>query len=391
MKQRNLIFVTGRDGRQDDCIRQMIDSAQSLGADTYVIDFRRINTFRGEAFHAFLSRPGCAMITFQGNAMILNDGDENIWEKHHIPVYSFMEQLTAEDAKLLEKPVRDMCVLAADRQMAGMIHHLFPGIRGVCFLPFGGIASSGNRLKTMEVLIAGDCERERSAFYEKIDYLDEEGVTMITTCVAEMINNPGLSAADAIQWYFRDGKESCTEEQLRELLITVRQDIEETVNRFFKQELVQALDRAQVPLTICGKGWESPEYIFSESTNINPAVTADEKRRLFEKAKISVIFSPECHDGCFSDLPSAMLGGSLCVTESNPWLTERYQDGKHLIYMDHSNPNQTVADIQYLLSHPERCTEMARAGRKLAQQHDTWKSRLSRILDLMDADSKTGE
>ncbi|MBR0091907.1 MAG: glycosyltransferase family 1 protein, partial [Lachnospiraceae bacterium] len=73
-------------------------------------------------------------------------------------------------------------------------------------------------------------------------------------------------------------------------------------------------------------------------------------------------------------------------TEPNPWLAEKYQDGMHLIYLDHTNPNQAVADIQYLLAHPDRCAEIANAGKERAKEQDTWEHRLSSILEMMDED-----
>ncbi|MBR0090316.1 MAG: glycosyltransferase family 1 protein, partial [Lachnospiraceae bacterium] len=359
MEQKNLIFIRGRDAWQDVCMEQLIDGASRRGLNTYVIDYRRLDSFQGEVFHEYISRPGCVLLTFQGNGIILNDGTENIWAKHHIPVYSMMYRFIQEDYALLEKPGCDIRILAADRQLADLISGLCPGIKGVRFLPFGGTIPSVKEEKTNDVLILGDCERERSTYYEKIPYLEDDGVTLITSCVAEMIGNPGLSAADAIRRYFDAGNEVSTEEQFSELLITVRQDIEETVNRFFKQELIQALDRAGIPMKAYGKNWEAPDYILTDSTKLYPAPAVDERLRLYGNAKIAVVFSPECHEGCCSDLPTALLSGSLCVTEPNPWLAEKYQDGMHLIYLDHTNPNQAVADIQYLLAHPDRCAEIA--------------------------------
>ena len=387
-KQRGLLFVTGRDERTDRYTGQWIQAAQKHAIPAHVIDYRAPETFRGEMFRAFLEAHDCVMITFHGDGSVYSEEGGNYWEHRHIPVYSMMTRYTREDAEVLEHPVRDFHVLTANRSFETLLKRVFPEAGDAHFLPCGGIVpeEATGIERDIDVLILDSCERERSSHYDKIPFLDEEGVTMITACVADMINRPEINAQQAMEAYFASGAEQCDDAQFTELLKYISEDIEWTARRFFKLEMLHALDRQGISVEIHGSDWEAPDYILGEQIRVFPEADAAEAEGLRRRAKIVISFSPwaGAGEGCHAEAFDAMLSGALCITESNPWLAGRFQDGVHLVFMDHDNPNQAAADIQYLLANPERLREIADSGLAAVAGRDTWEQRLLYILDLIE-------
>lgn len=160
--------------------------------------------------------------------------------------------------------------------------------------------------------------------------------------------------------------------------------IEKYVRRYFKINIIRALDRAGVHVEIIGKNW-NPDLPFSGNVTVHEDfVSREECLKRIQRAKLALNLTPWSKNGCSERVFDIMLNGAVCLSESNHYLHERFQDGKELVFLDLLNLPQMAEDARWLLEHPQAAAKIAGEGQLAASMKDTWKERVQCLVSLFD-------
>lgn len=388
----NLIFFKGRTETADFYTHQLLMAAEKKQVSTYMVDYNNPATFRSDDFYNLLRSGDCTAILFEDIGLAFTDADgNNIWKEHHIPVYSFLLSYPTDSPAYLEEPPADLTLIIPDQSWATSISKHFPHIKGTVFMPGGGTfepVSAGDtkplpmNQRDIDILLVEDCEPERGNNYPQFDFLDDKGATFFIDCVSSLISSPDKYAEDVVREYFETDKEDCTAEQLETLILPHASKIAQTAHRFLLQEAVRSLDQAGIAIEVYGKNWESPDYVYSDAIHLHPPVSPSEAGKLMGRAKITLHFMPGYKQGADIRFFDILLNGSVCISTTNEYTERRFKDSTHMVNFDKNNPNQTIADIRYLLSHEDAAVRISSKGTAVAAR-DTWEQRFNRLMDLI--------
>lgn len=390
----NLIFCKGRNVSADYYTDQLVQATLKKQLACHVIDYNDPSTYTSIEFQNTIASGDCAAILFEDIGLHFEDQDgRNLWQAHQISVYSFLLSNPTEPLTFLENPPAPLKLLIPDQTWEQTLHKRFPAVEEFIFLPGGGTfepISSGQLTplpiadRDIGILCAEDCEPDIGRTYPEFDFLQNNGVDFFTECIRRQIENPDLYADAVIRSYFSEGSESCSDEHINDLINNQSSRITRVAYRFLRQELIRALEEAGLTVEIYGSDWESPDYIFRDNIHLHPKADPAEINRLTGRAKLTLHFMPGFLKGTDIRFFDILQNGSVCIATTNEYTDRRFKDGIHMIRFDRNNPNQTVADIKYLLSHTQRASEIASKGFSVSER-DTWEQRLNRLLNLINA------
>ena len=359
-------------------ILDMAREAEEAGADCYIVDLAKPETYRSEAFARYIRQTGCVLFLMNQFSPM------PAWERLGIPIINFCQDHPRSMREFLENAPPHMHILVLDKNHEAFIRRFFPSVKHIHFLPNGGTREEPVlpfAERDIDVLYCGNCQPMPNAV-PGFPFLKENGLPFYETCRDYLVRHPESTIEDAIDAYFEEGHEPLpSEEDFRELVLQSALPIDLFTRRHFKLACVKALDDAGIPVHIYGTGWETEDVPFSANIKIHPRVDSAECNRLIGRTKINLNILPWLRDGSSERVFNAMLNGAVCETKKNKYLAERFTDGKELVFFDLSDTEGLAAKARRLLDHPEEAAEIAACGLETAKTHDTWPCRFREIIN----------
>lgn len=388
----NLIFFSGYNDRADYYTSQLIAAAEDAHISYYTVDYNNLSTFTSSVLTDYIASGDCAAVIFDDIGLMLNDeNNSNFWASHQIPVYSFLLSYPIGSPSYLLSPPAELHLLIPDQSWESNMQKRFPCIKNYLFLPCGGtfepvdntcsaLVSYADR--SIDVLCIEDCEQIHDENSPSYTFLKNNGQDLIQYCIAQQIAEANRSTESIIQAYFHAENETCTLEQMEQVLHELTPIVSQTARRYLQQETIRQLDQAGLAVEVYGSFWESPDYIYSDHIHLHPSISRKDANRLTGQSKISIHFMPDYLQGADARFFEILANGAVCIATTNEYTKRRFKDGTHMVNFDKTNPNQLVADIRYLLTHESVAEKIANKGCAQATR-DTWRQRLNRLMELI--------
>jgi glycosyltransferase involved in cell wall biosynthesis len=130
---------------------------------------------------------------------------------------------------------------------------------------------------------------------------------------------------------------------------------------------------------------DSTEYVkdrIQDQHQILPFQPWTEIIDLMKQSRIIINIQPFHIYALHERLLTAMANGCLVFTDRNPYLEERFKDGKDLIFYDY-NKGDLKAKMQHYIQQPELMQQIAINGMKKVRENDMPEHRVKRILEIM--------
>ncbi|MBO6214293.1 MAG: glycosyltransferase family 1 protein [Lachnospiraceae bacterium] len=387
MRIKRLVLCVGELEPLNYFSRQIEMAAKDAGLETYVINTKYPETYRGRALDDFCSRGDCIAVFFnQIGIMLSADSGENYWDSMDIPVYTMQVDHPRNFADALRDPIKQLHVLSIDKKHIDFIRSFFPKVENVYFLPQGGAPESDrDSLKKIsdrpiEILYTGSCHQAIEAF-PPIGGLPSNGMDMYDFAISLMLADPLYTTEEAIELYFMSKGYTLPRDQLLSLYTSVSIYVESYVRREWKFKTMEALDKAGFHVEIYGDHWKASDHPLSDNIVIHDRISSAECNRLMGLSRFTLNFIPWFKDGTSERPFNSMLNGSVCLIDKSKYLTERFIDGRELIFFDLTAPDELVSKLKDYMNSPEKLQLIADAGYNTAYSNDTWKNRLERILE----------
>ncbi len=380
------VFFIGKVPVLDFFARQMMAEAKKLQMDFWVCDWTKPESYGSEEFHVFLQKSDVFLFCFNNVGLRLLEDEDNIWEKNHIPVWNMIVDHPRNFNDALLHPINNLHLICPDRKHVEYAEEFYPRLASVNFMPHGGtvtVKAIPYKQRPIDVLYTGSCQPEIQNI-PTISIFQDGGRDFFSQTIELMLENSFITTEEAIKAYIEalDYPLSAGDPLLRQLNEKVAGYIEAVVRRYYKQALMRMLDEAKINVEVYGSGWEAEDYTYGSTICFHPWTTSEECNALAGQAKLNLNFLPWFKDGCSERVFNNMLGGAVCLSDGSPYLKERFKDGEHLIFFNLDNLPQLVADISWLLAHPEEASHIAETGRRIAGDKDTWGCRFRRICEM---------
>ncbi|SFL45519.1 glycosyltransferase family protein [Pelosinus propionicus] len=248
------------------------------------------------------------------------------------------------------------------------------------FLPHAGsCAAQADRFKDMDrrskdIVFCGSYSKPSISWANS-------GADFLLDDVAEcMLSTENIQVQDALQEVLKARNYTLSPEFFQRLLcLSVHVDY--YVRSIRRGKLISELAKLGASLNIYGNGWE--DLSCTKTINVHKAVNFQEALLLMADAKITLNLVNSFSYGSHERVFSAMLNGSVALTDSNGYWRDEFEQDKEIVTYSTLKVDELPQVTATLLADIPRLNSIAEAGQKKVEQNHTWKARAQEIIKLV--------
>ena len=308
---------------------------------------------------------------------------QEIFNRNNVVCWSFMVDHPYYHHLELYNTTYNQIVSVVDREHLEYLKRYYPHIKYKYFVPHGCAADEIMQIdfddRTYDISFFGSYRKSEKS----LEKLNEYSPNMQELLI-EAVENV---------W---DGKEQTLDNSIKDIFL--KYDITDVVDSMsdimaefsFLDEYIRNERRALLIRTalkagrkvhIFGSGWEN---FTSENENnliVHGSVDFDKSLELMADSKIVLNNMPLFANGSHERVFSIMSSGSVCLTDSNPYLKENFKHGEDIFYFDWLNIDDLPNLIENILNKDYDVDRIINNGRNKALSEHTWAERVKEILE----------
>ncbi len=267
-------------------------------------------------------------------------------------------------------------VLCPDRLHVEYVETHYPNIWRTVFLPHGGCQSVRQipfEEKRMDISFLGtyikpdlvmkrikEADGTESMLMERmVDRLLKEDRQTIETALKDVLQEVGYTSDDeaVAQW------------------LPKMKDVDAYVRAYYRDKVIRALGEGGLRVDVYGNGWDD----FDGRAVRHHGARFAESLELMADSKVSLNIMPWFKAGSHDRICSAMLCGSLVVTDNSLYLEEAFgEEHFHRFALD--DLDSLVEDVHEILADAEYSQERITHARDFALRNHTWENRAEELL-----------
>lgn len=374
------------------------------GYETCFIDYERMYESMDEMLH-FLEREETALVTFnfiglRGEAVFQTESGRSIWQEENLPILNILVDHPLYYHSCLKEAGERMRVFCVDREHVGYVRRFYPGVK-VKFLPLAGnelLFSHGDGehgthradvpepvpygRRTFDLVFAANYV-SMEMLEEKVKALDEDYRIFYRWITEDLIADPTQSVDAVMERHIRDELGAVPEEQLCAAMSGMIW-IDLFVRSYFREKVVQTLADAGIIVRVFGADWEKihckrPQNVRTSGGKVNSAACVQAMR----DSRIALNVMPWFKDGAHDRVFTAMLQGTVALTDDSRYLREECQDGENICFYSLRALEQLPDQVVSLLEDPVRMAELAERGYRMAEKRHRWKNRAGLLMQAL--------
>ena len=403
--------------------RQMKQALEKMGHDVYLYNLKTLFKSSSEMLH-FIEKGNTVVLSFNFHgfsqeAEFMDAGGTYLWDDLDIPVCNILADHPYYYYKLLAQRPKHYYQLSIDLGHEAFMKRFFPEIALGPFLPLGGtclgdavrasedcrcseISDETFRLgpedenyraamqKSEEKFVLANCRkpiREReievlftgnyaspARFEPYITRLGEEYTAFYYEMIEDLLTHPEQTVEAVVERYLRREIPQVTEEELKETMQNIT-FIDLYVRYQARGEVVKALVDNGVRVHVFGDKWNELHVEHPENLINGDSLFSEECLVATADSKICLNVLPWFRGGPHDRIFNTMLGGSVCLTDSNSWIDGILKDGENAVIYNLTQPDRLPELVKGLLTDEERLQHIADRGFETAQDH-TWAKRM---------------
>ena len=374
------------------------------GYETCFIDYERMYESMDEMLH-FLEREETALVTFnfiglRGEAVFQTESGRSIWQEENLPILNILVDHPLYYHSCLKEAGERMRVFCVDREHVGYVRRFYPGVK-VKFLPLAGnelLFSHGDGehgthradvpepvpygRRIFDLVFAANYV-SMEMLEEKVKALDEDYRIFYRWITEDLIADPTQSVDAVMERHIRDELGAVPEEQLCAAMSGMIW-IDLFVRSYFREKVVQTLADAGIIVRVFGSDWEKihckkPQNVRTSGGKVNSAACVQAMR----DARIALNVMPWFKDGAHDRVFTAMLQGTVALTDDSRYLREECRDGENICFYSLRALQQLPDQVVSLLEDPVRMAVLAERGYRMAEKRHRWKNRAGLLMQAL--------
>lgn len=179
---------------------------------------------------------------------------------------------------------------------------------------------------------------------------------------------------------YGSGKKEENKERLLCSLLQEYRYIDMNVNAYFRKAMIVTLVNAGIDVHVYGNGWDIPELENQPHFHFGGLLSQTECICKMQESRIVLNSMPWFKDGAHDRIFNAMLCHAVCVTDQSGYLTERFTDGKELVFYPLDGIDSLPRIVRGLLDDPKKAGEIAENGYQSAVLSHSWENRAMELL-----------
>ena len=353
----------------------------------------------------FLEREETALVTFnfiglRGEAVFQTESGRSIWQEENLPILNILVDHPLYYHSCLKEAGERMRVFCVDREHVGYVRRFYPGVK-VEFLPLAGnelLLSDGDGehgthradvpepvpygRRTFDLVFTANYV-SMEMLEEKVKALDEDYRIFYRRITEDLIADPAQSVDAVMERHIRNDLGAVPEEQLCAAMSGMIW-IDLFVRSYFREKVVQTLADAGIIVRVFGADWEKihckkPQNVRTSGGKVNSAACVQAMR----DARIALNVMPWFKDGAHDRVFTAMLQGTVALTDDSRYLREECRDGENICFYSLRALQQLPDQVVSLLEDPVRMAELAERGYRMAEKRHRWKNRAGLLMQAL--------
>jgi len=317
------------------------------------------------------------------NAVLIDSLDAFLYDKSTM-FWSFLVDHPYYHHYRLTQPYGNHFISCVDRNHVDYVQKYYPTINQPCYLPHGGNLPIATPKAYKE--------RNHSVAFMG-SYGNPDEVAKAIDQFPELVRMIAIHVINKYYETFSESLESLFQAEFAKYQITFSDEefagvmnelamVDKYIRLKNREILLNHLTSHNITVDVFGTGWEHYNCANPECLNIHGQLSFTETLDAMCNSQIVLNALPLFLDGSHERVFTSMLCGAVCVSESNTYLKEEFEDGTNICFFDMNNLDELVATLQNLLSDSENATTIALAGQQLAFEKHTWAARAKQILEI---------
>lgn len=303
--------------------------------------------------------------------------------KGGIPYWSFFVDHPYYHYSRLGKCGNNQIVSVIDRKHLDYLEKYYPRIKHKIFMPHGGAEAEMEVIpfadKKYDVVFLGTYQKPEVCLEGMKEY-DADMQALFWQIVDNVRNGKENTLEDSVQSVFEEyglleGQESIA-------AIMPKLCFLDMYLRYKRRDLLirAALDSG-TEIHVFGKGWDAFEGYEGNNLIIHDGVSYEDSLKIMADAKIVLNNMPLFADGSHERVFSVLASGSICLTDSNPYLCENFTDKADLFYYHWSNMQLVPEIIKDILAKKYDVEQIIQNGHVKVIENHMWMNRAKEILE----------
>lgn len=315
--------------------------------------------------------------------MVMEDGTPYI-EKLKGPFFDYILDHPLFHYVGITNGGKNLHALVLDEAQERYVRNCYPNTASVHTLPLGATEALGEGEKEQEcrILFPGTYDSP-DAVYEVIKESPEPLQSIMKDLIERRIAKPLLPMEEAFAAYLREHDMELGTEQFA-LYMNAMYSVDAYIRDYFRKIALDQLLTQGIPVTVMGEGWEKYHYRDEHSLRREKGVVFGLSFERIAKAHILLNVSPIFNRGMHDRIPAGMANRAVVLTDSNPYLTSHFSDGKEMAFYSLKNLDTLSEWAERLLADGGIRADMAERAYREFLEHHTWVCRAKSILALAD-------
>lgn len=377
----NVLLIKG--SSQYDAMRYYIDEVEEgfrlAGYNTIILDLLEA-TFDFQLAELIATEKIDYIFTF--NALIT----DNISKMNRAIYITYLCDHPAYHHVRLQVMDEKAVIFTVDRFHEEYIRTYYPNIKHVKFIPLSGGYSRKYipyAERTRDVVFTGTYSRPEQVIEEMSEVINVSKLyeALYTQLLESVRRNSSLTLEENLQEVLNAMNMQVSKEQFRELCHYM-QYADKYARVYYRDKVIRCIVENGIKIHVFGNGWELFEGKGKENLIIEKG-NAYVARKAVADAKISLNIMPWFKAGFQERIATAMLSGTVAVTDESEYINANYQDCGEMVTFSLEKLEELPLKIKYLLENVEDAQIVAERGRKCALNNMTWQDRTLEMVDFI--------
>lgn len=277
-------------------------------------------------------------------------------------------------------------VLVCDANFKKYIQEYFPNIKKCDFVPLSGSFLDEDipyEERRLDVVFTGTYTDPVVKKQQILEQMEESLRGFTETLMELIILNPDDTIEMCVQRTLDQfGIDEKMSKQEFHQFVRTFMAVDGFARVYYRDKIIRTIVEAGIDIHVYGNGWENFDLSDRENFHIEIG-NAYLAQKAVANAKISLNVMPWFKSGFQERIASAMLSGTVALTDTSEYIDNHFVDGQDLVLYSLKELDKLPDIIENLLNNTERAKEIAHTGKKKAQNEHTWFDRAKKIIELV--------
>mgnify|MGYP002678351839 FL=1 len=381
-----ILYVIGKSQYDSTSVfmTQMADRMAACGWQVTILDGRKEKEYTEQRKAVIKAEYD---VIFSINGMLLEEDSvlgKILLQKKDVLYCTYLMDHPLIHYERLKNQYPQIFVLSPDRNHVKFMDQYMKNIYAEAFLPHGGCQSSKcvpYKQRKYNITFMGSYS-DPGRNMERIDRYPLQMAEMMKKAVERMTDDPEMTIEEALLQCLDFQKINVKDHEFAQILSEFR-EVDRYVRSYFRDKVIRVLVENGIVVDVFGDGWDKFVTTHTECLKIHPAVGYEESLELVGDSKISLNIMPWFKDGAHDRIFSAMMCGTVCLTDSSKYLSEQLREQENVYFYSLKGLKYLPLKVHQILQNTDKSVEVAENGKKLAMQEHTWAARSDELMEYL--------